>query len=70
MSSGSGQLSPAARKRLIVVRIVDGAIPIRQVISRVGTPPANFTEAFRARGAWPFSRLGSGPSFGKPKERT
>ena len=28
------------------------------------------TEALRARGAWSFSLLASGPSFGKPKERT
>src|SRR5262249_28509870 len=44
-SSGSGQLSPAAWKRLIVVRTVDAATPIRRAISRVGTPPTNFNRS-------------------------
>jgi hypothetical protein len=41
-SAGSGQLSPAAWKRLSVARTVDAATPIRRAISRVGTPPTNF----------------------------
>ena len=45
MSSGSGQLSPAAWKRRSVVRIVDAATPIRRAISRVGTPPTNFNRS-------------------------
>jgi len=38
MSSDKGQLSPAASNRRIVNRTVDGAVPIRRAISRVGIP--------------------------------
>jgi hypothetical protein len=38
MSSDNGQLSPAASNRRIVNRTVDGAVPIRRAISRVGIP--------------------------------
>jgi len=37
-SSGSGQVSPAASKRRIVSRTVEGAVPTRRAISRVGIP--------------------------------
>jgi hypothetical protein len=65
--SGSVQLRPAAQKRLIVARTVDAATPIRLPISRVGTLPTNFNEALRALGAWSFSLLPFGPSFGRAK---
>jgi hypothetical protein len=38
MSPDNGQLSPAASNRRIVNRTVDGAVPIRRAISRVGIP--------------------------------
>src|SRR5215475_12542714 len=38
MSSDKGQLSPAESNRRIVNRTVDGAVPIRRAISRVGIP--------------------------------
>jgi hypothetical protein len=38
MSSDNGQFSPAASKRRIVNRTVDGAVPNRRAISRVGIP--------------------------------
>jgi hypothetical protein len=38
MSSGNGQVSPAASKRRIVNRTVEGAVPTRRAISRVGIP--------------------------------
>jgi hypothetical protein len=38
MSSDNGQLSPAASNRRIVNRTVDGAVPNRRAISRVGIP--------------------------------
>jgi hypothetical protein len=41
ISWSNGQVRPAARKRLIVSRTVDGATPTRRAISRVGTPPTN-----------------------------
>src|SRR6202040_2657657 len=41
MSSDNGQVSAAAWNRRIVNRTVDGAVPIRRAISRVGIP-ANF----------------------------
>jgi hypothetical protein len=44
-SSGSGQLSPAAWKRLTVARTVDAATPIRRAISRVDTPPTNLSRS-------------------------
>src|SRR6266700_2637502 len=37
-SSDNGQLSPAASKRRIVNRTVDGAAPTRRAISRLGIP--------------------------------
>ena len=38
MSSGNGQVSPAASNRRIVNRTADGAVPTRRAISRVGIP--------------------------------
>jgi len=38
MSSDNGQVSPAASNRRIVNRTVDGAVPIRRAISRIGIP--------------------------------
>jgi hypothetical protein len=38
MSSDNGQVSPAASKRRIVNRTVEGAVPTRGAISRVGIP--------------------------------
>ncbi|MGY4262770.1 hypothetical protein ACVJF2_001340 [Bradyrhizobium sp. USDA 4519] len=38
MSSGNGQVSPAASNRWIVNRTVEGAVPTRRAISRVGIP--------------------------------
>src|SRR5581483_3195537 len=37
-SSGNGQVSPAASNRRIVNRTVEGAVPTRRAISRVGIP--------------------------------
>jgi hypothetical protein len=36
--SGNGQLNPAASNRRIVRRTVDGTVPNRRAISRVGIP--------------------------------
>src|SRR5436309_14909026 len=58
MSSGSGQLRPAAWKRLIVARTVDAATPIRRAISRVGTPPTNFNR--RTSRTWRMVVLSAG----------
>jgi hypothetical protein len=41
MSSGKGQVNPAASNRWIVNRTVEGAAPTRRAISRVAIP-ANF----------------------------
>src|SRR6266481_1620817 len=38
MSSSNGQVSPAASKRRIVNRTVEGAVPTRRAISRIGIP--------------------------------
>jgi len=38
MSSGNGQVSPDASNRRIVNRTVEGAVPTRRAISRVGIP--------------------------------
>ena len=38
MSSGNGQVSPAASNRRIVNRTVEGAVPTRRAISRVDIP--------------------------------
>src|SRR5579859_737756 len=38
MSSTNGQVSPAASKRRIVNRTVEGAVPTRRAISRIGIP--------------------------------
>src|SRR6201987_6466012 len=38
MSLGNGQGSPAASNRRIVSRTVEGAVPTRRAISRVGIP--------------------------------
>jgi hypothetical protein len=52
MSSGSGQLNPAAWKRLIVVRTVDGATPIRRAISRVGHRPESNVRGWLCQLEW------------------
>jgi hypothetical protein len=39
---GQWPIQAGSLKRLIVVRTVDGATPIRRATSRVGTPPTNF----------------------------
>jgi hypothetical protein len=57
-SAGSGQLSPAAWKRLSVARTVDAATPIRRAISRVGTPPTNFNR--RTSRTWRMVVLSAG----------
>ena len=46
------------------------ATPIRRAISRVGTPPTNFNRSTSRTWRMVASPLASGPSFGKPKERT
>src|SRR6478672_8717444 len=58
MSSDSGQLRPAAWKRLIVARTVDAATPIRRAISRIGTPPTNFNR--RTSRTWRMIVLSAG----------
>src|SRR4249920_3031 len=58
ISSDSGQLRPAAWKRLIVARAVDAATPIRRAISRIGTPPTNFNR--RTSRTWRMIVLSAG----------
>src|SRR5579871_1690775 len=67
ISSGSGQLRPAAWKRLSVARTVDAATPIRRAISRVGTPPTNFNR--RTSRTWRMVVLSAGirSSFGSQR---
>ena len=62
-SSGSGPLTPAAWKRLMIVRTVDGAAPSDARPRGSVRHQRTSTAALRARGAWPFSLLASGLSF-------
>jgi hypothetical protein len=70
ISSGSGQLRPAAWKRLIVARTVDAAAPIRRATSRIGRPPTNFNR--RTSRTWRMIVLSAGIRsllLEQPKER-
>lgn len=66
MSSGNGQVSPAASNRRIVNRTVEGAVPTRRAISRVGIP-ADFN-LITSR-TWRIANLSVGIQvpFAKPK---
>jgi hypothetical protein len=66
-SSGSGQMRPAAAKRLSISRTVDGATPRRRAISRVDRPPTNFN--LRTSRTWRMAVLsaGIGSSFGSQR---
>src|SRR3954466_5816010 len=68
-SSDNGQASPAASNRRIVNRTVDGAVPIRRAISRVGIP-ADFN-LITSR-TWRIASLSVGilVPFAKPKGGT
>jgi hypothetical protein len=66
-SSGTGPLAPAAWKRLIIVRIVEGAAPSDARPRGSVRHQRTSTAALRALGAWWFSLLASGPSFGRAK---
>src|SRR6202023_1041728 len=69
MSSDNGQVSPAASNRRVVNRTVDGAVPIRRAISRVGIP-ADFN-LITSR-TWRIASLSVGIQvpFAKPKGGT
>jgi hypothetical protein len=58
MSSGSGQLRPAARKRLSVARTVDGATPTRRAISWFDKSLTNFNR--RTSRTWRIVVLSAG----------
>src|SRR6266446_5086098 len=58
MSSGSGQLRPAARKRLSVARTVEGATPTRRAISWFDKSPTNFNR--RTSRTWRIVVLSAG----------
>src|SRR5215471_4049377 len=67
ISSGSGQLRPAAWKRASVARTVEAATPIRRAISRIGKPPTNFNR--RTSRTWRMTILSAGirSSFGSQR---
>src|SRR5882672_3150907 len=58
MSSGSGQLRPAARKRFRVARTVEGATPTRRAISWFDKSPTNFNR--RTSRTWRIVVLSAG----------
>src|ERR1700730_11200224 len=68
-SSGNGQLNPDASNRRIVSRTVEGAVPTRRAISRVGIP-ADFN-LITSR-TWRIANLSVGIQvpFAKPKGGT
>jgi hypothetical protein len=66
MSSGNGQVSPAASNRRIVDRTVDGAAPTRRAISRLGIS-ADFNILSDVT-ATDFKRIGNSPGSGGPSE--